>query len=203
MRKNMKSGISMRKYMDFNKRNANLYNQVVLTSGNTGSEVEKLQRMLVSLAEEYTSIPVVNINSNYDELTKKAVTELQKVMGLNTTGNVNKIMWDRMCILSSNKMKNGNRVEDETNFDESENVLMYGSKGRMVVDLQKYLNTVSEKFKSIPKLVVDGIFGPKTKEAVLEFQKLFNLEQDGIVGQITWETLYNISLGKKPPTTYN
>ena len=131
--------------------------------------------MLVSLAEEYTSIPVVNINSNYDELTKKAVTELQKVMGLNTTGNVNKIMWDRMCILSSNKMKNGNRVEDETNFDESENVLMYGSKGRMVVDLQKYLNTVSEKFKSIPKLVVDGIFGPKTKEAVLEFQKLFNL----------------------------
>ena len=35
MRKNMKSGISMRKYMDFNKRNANLYNQVVLTRETT------------------------------------------------------------------------------------------------------------------------------------------------------------------------
>jgi hypothetical protein len=35
-------------------------------------------------------------------------------------------------------------------------------------------------------LVVDGIFGPKTKRAVIEFQRPRNLSTDGIVGVNTW-----------------
>lgn len=197
--RNMRKGISMRKYM--NNRNTPAYNQVILTSGNTGKDVEKLQKMLVMIAEDYNSIPVVNITSNYDDLTKRAVYKLQKIMGIETTGNVNKVMWDRMNILTSKRVPKN--VTNDTYFDESKNVILEGKKGKMVSDLQKYLNTVSEKYPGIPKLFVDGIFGPKTKIATIEFQKLFNLEPDGIVGQITWETLYNISLGKKAPNIFD
>lgn len=199
MGRNMRKGMSMKQYM--NTRGNEGYNYTMMTSGNVGRDVESLQKMLVTLAEDYTSIPVVNITSVYDDLTRKAVLELQKVMGLETTGNVNKVMWDRMSILASKKEIRCSR--EETSFDESDNVIKEGSKGKMVTDLQKYLNMVAEKYPSISKLVVDGIFGPKTKAAVMEFQRLFNLEQDGIVGQITWETLYNISLGKKPPTIFD
>lgn len=197
--RNMRKGISMRKYM--NNRSTPMYNQVLLTSGNTGKDVEKLQKMLVMIAEDYNSIPVVNITSNYDDLTKRAVYKLQKIMGIETTGNVNKVMWDRMNILTSKRVPKN--VTNDTYFDESKNVILEGKKGKMVSDLQKYLNTVSEKYPGIPKLFVDGIFGPKTKIATIEFQKLFNLEPDGIVGQITWETLYNISLGKKAPNIFD
>jgi peptidoglycan hydrolase-like protein with peptidoglycan-binding domain len=36
---------------------------------------------------------------------------------------------------------------------------------------------------------IDGIFGPQTKTAVIEFQQGAGLTQDGIVGPITWGAL--------------
>jgi peptidoglycan hydrolase-like protein with peptidoglycan-binding domain len=38
-------------------------------------------------------------------------------------------------------------------------------------------------------LVVDGIFGPLTEQAVIEFQQGANLQVDGIVGPQTWGAL--------------
>lgn len=202
--RNIKKSMSMRNYMSG--RSNPSASQIVMTSGSTGKEVEKLQKMLVNISEDYTSIPVVDITSNYDDLTRKAVIEVQRVMGLDTTGSVNRLMWDRLSILSSNKTRSDtNEINQaiETSFDDSGNVISEGHSGKMVLDLQKYLNTVAEKYPSIPKLIIDGVFGPKTKMAVLEFQKIFSLKPDGIVGQITWETLYNISIGKKPPTVFD
>ena len=58
------------------------------------------------------------------------------------------------------------------------NVLKLGSKGDEVKILQSKLN-----------LVEDGIFGPITEEAVIDFQRRNNLISDGIVGPKTWEKL--------------
>jgi peptidoglycan hydrolase-like protein with peptidoglycan-binding domain len=39
------------------------------------------------------------------------------------------------------------------------------------------------------KVVVDGKFGPQTQQAVLSFQKANGLQQDGVVGPLTWAKL--------------
>lgn len=62
-------------------------------------------------------------------------------------------------------------------------VLDYGSAGTDVVQLQQHLNAAGAH------LVVDGKFGPKTEEAVLSFQRVRGLAQDGIVGPKTWASL--------------
>ena len=57
-----------------------------------------------------------------------------------------------------------------------------GSTGQDVKDLQVVLNaTVADN-----SLVVDGVFGSLTKEAVMAFQKEDGLTIDGIVGSQTW-----------------
>jgi peptidoglycan hydrolase-like protein with peptidoglycan-binding domain len=38
----------------------------------------------------------------------------------------------------------------------------------------------------VPALGVDGIFGPATRDAVVEVQRLGGVAQDGVVGPVTW-----------------
>lgn len=54
-----------------------------------------------------------------------------------------------------------------------------GDKGSEVIDLQNLMDG----------LKTDGIFGPKTKAAVIMYQSAANLVPDGIVGHKTWASL--------------
>ena len=54
--------------------------------------------------------------------------------------------------------------------------VQYGSRGETVRQLQRALNQVGYS------LEVDGGFGPKTKAAVIDYQKKNNLRVDGVAG---------------------
>ncbi len=65
--------------------------------------------------------------------------------------------------------------------------LKEGDTGRDVENIQIRLNRISANYPGIPKIPSpDGFFGPETTAAVKEFQKVFNLSEDGIVGNATW-----------------
>ena len=53
------------------------------------------------------------------------------------------------------------------------------------------LSVLSEFIPQIPAVSVDGIFGTQTREAVLAAQRLFGLTEDGIVGELTWDEIYD------------
>ena len=73
--------------------------------------------------------------------------------------------------------------------------LRRGDTGRDVETVQLRLNRISRNYPGIPKIPrVDGFFDPSTEEAVKEFQRVFNLTPDGIVGNATWyriQFIYN------------
>lgn len=65
--------------------------------------------------------------------------------------------------------------------------LRQGDSGRDVENIQLRLNRISSNYPAIPKIQSpDGFFAPDTTEAVREFQRIFNLTPDGIVGNSTW-----------------
>ena len=71
--------------------------------------------------------------------------------------------------------------------------LQSGSTGDDVRTLQIRLNRISDNFPAIPKINPPfGIFSFDTEEAVKEFQRVFNLTPDGIVGRTTWYTVQQI-----------
>ncbi len=70
--------------------------------------------------------------------------------------------------------------KEVNSFGFAEGVLKVGSRGEAVKTLQKGLKDMSYDVS------VDGVYGPKTKEAVISFQKRFpELTNDGVFGPKT------------------
>ena len=73
--------------------------------------------------------------------------------------------------------------------------LRLGSAGDSVRALQIRLNRISDNYPAIPKIALpDGVFSYDTEEAVKEFQRIFDLTPDGVVGKATWyktQLIYN------------
>ena len=73
--------------------------------------------------------------------------------------------------------------------------LTIGSSGEKVRQMQEQLNAISNNYPLIPKISVDGVFGPATQNAVRVFQEVFGLTADGIVGRRTWNKIQDIYVG--------
>ena len=59
--------------------------------------------------------------------------------------------------------------------------------------IQRYLNRISLNFPNIPRIMtIDGVLGIDTKNAVKEFQKRFNLKENGIIDNATWYRIVRV-----------
>ena len=74
--------------------------------------------------------------------------------------------------------------------------LRLGSVGEEVAVVQTSLNRISQNYPAIPKIQpVTGIFGEDTEYSVRQFQRIFNLASDGVVGKATWYKLVYLYVG--------
>lgn len=77
-------------------------------------------------------------------------------------------------------------------------VLKKGSTGDGVKVIQHQLNRIGKNYPAITKIpIVNGVFDDTTEKSVKDFQKIFNLTPDGIVGKATWYKLSAIYVGVK------
>ena len=58
--------------------------------------------------------------------------------------------------------------------------------------LQEYLNYIAATYTEIPTLDVTGLYGTRTRDAVLAFQRLFGLDPTGITGAVTWNRITEV-----------
>ena len=70
-----------------------------------------------------------------------------------------------------------------------------GAQGAKVRQIQEQLNRIGQNYPAIPRLVADGIYGERTKEAVEVFQRVFLLPVTGVVDYPTWYEISDIYVG--------
>ena len=141
----------------------------MLYRGCTGDAVKTLQEKLN--AKGFDS---GNVDGIFGAKTYAAVTAFQKANNLGVDGIVGKLTWAKLYDATP---VNVTPVTTQP-------MLRTGSRGDAVRKLQEMLNA-----KGYTCGNVDGIFGSKTKAAVLAFQKANGLGADGIVGPLTWGKL--------------
>jgi len=187
---------------------------VVLSQGARGEHVLQLQFLLNFISEFHPSVPTVIKDSVFGSETRSAVIEFQRYFNLTPDGVVGPVTWNKLYSVYRGIQANApippNPPPPPGTLPPFPGTLLrIGSTGENVRLIQSRLNTIGEVYPNIPRLAVDGIFGPITQSAVIAFQREFVLSPDGIVGPITWgkimDVYYQITGGvhtpPAPPTT--
>ena len=73
--------------------------------------------------------------------------------------------------------------------------LSVGSSGPKVRQLQEQLNAIANNYPAVPKVNVDGVYGPLTQASVRQFQSIFGLPATGVVDYRTWYKISQIYVG--------
>lgn len=171
-----------------------------LALGSTGDDVRTLQIRLNRISDNFSAIPKINPPFGVFSFdTEEAVKDFQRAFDLTPDGIVGRSTWYTVQrIYNSVKKLNdldseGISLEEVTKqFPE---VLREGDRNLGVTSLQYYLDYLSAFYGAIPPVTIDGVFGPSTTSAVRAAQTVFGLEPDGIVGEATWNAIYDAYLG--------
>ena len=150
-----------------------MQNKNALEIGDTGNDVFSLQIRLSNLGFLINKIEVTNKEFGAD--TQEKLKDFQKFRGLKTSGVLDEIT---KAVLLEAAFKLGNRQL----YLQSPML-----KGDDVFELQTQLGKLGFDVGR-----VDGIFGPPTVNALIDFQKNFGLIEDGIAGHETVRNLQNI-----------
>ena len=135
-----------------------------LSTGSTGPDVRRLQRILVEIKQ----LDFSRIDRDFTSATEAAVREFQQGNGLAVDGIVGPQTWSALPA------------------DPNTPRLAQGSTGAAVSALQKGLKTYAAQNPAADPGTIDGVFGPRTATAVRAYQTDHGVTVDAIVGDRTW-----------------
>lgn len=161
----------------------------LLSEGDSGEDIKTVQYYLRFISEFNPAVPTVAVDGYFGESTTAAVRAFQQAYDLPVTGVVDGRTWNKMFdvyygIISSMEYE---LPDGAVPFPGA--FLKYGSEGKNVEILQRYINAAHEIYPQIPQVTVDGVFGADTRNAVYAAQAVFGLMITGVVGPVLWTEL--------------
>ena len=158
-----------------------------LREGSTGIGVSSLQYYLAYISQFFNTIPTTSIDGIFGPSTTAAVIAAQNTFGLEPDGVVGIVTWNAIYdaylgIVNTIPLQyvEGNAIPFPGVF------LRIGIESEDVRVLQEYIQFIAQYYPEIPTLSPTGYFGPQTESSVRALQRLFGLDDNGIVGPITW-----------------
>ena len=152
-------------------------------------EVRLVQFWLRLAAGNYSALRTVTVDGSYGAATVSAVEAFQSLFGLTADGVVGRSTWNKLkevALAVANKIVAANTAPGQFTTTVRE-----GSTGTTVRAVQFYLRRLSAYYSDIPTVTVDGRFGAATTRAVKAWQARAGLTVDGVVGRLTFQSLYD------------
>lgn len=166
-----------------------------LRRGSSGPEVVVVQAELNRISQNYPAIPKVDADGIFGSRTEASVTAFQRIFGLTADGIVGRATWYQLVRVYVGVTNLAELYSEGQRFYGVSwaypDAVREGDRGEEVVLLQYMLSILSSFIDGVPPLEMDGIFGPSTKQAVIGFQRFAGLTPTGIVGEETWDQIYD------------
>ena len=168
--------------------NNNSYPGTPLRLGSEGVAVRQVQFWLRVAADNYIALEGVSVDGVFGSATRQAVLSFQDYFSLTADGVVGLQTWNKLYtvfLAVANNLLGPN--EKPGDFP---GTLREGSTGTAVRELQYYLYLLGTYYSGLSPVAVDGIFGSRTTAAVKAWQRINDLTVDGVVGRITWNSIW-------------
>ena len=167
-----------------------------LQQGSTGPNVVVIQTALNRISQNYPAIPKIPaVDGIFGPRTEAAVRAMQSIFGLKVDGIVGRATWYEIvrlytAVTQLAELRSQGQQFYSINWSPP-NALQTGDSGEKVQHLQYMLSVLSSYISEIPPLTIDGIFGQRTRAAVLAAQRRFQLPETGVVDAQTWDEIYD------------
>ena len=167
-----------------------------LHRGSTGPNVVVVQVSLNRISQNYPAIPkLASVDGIFGSRTEASVRAFQRIFGLDVDGVVGKATWYALVRLYTavtrlSELRSPGQQFYSINWQYPDPISQ-GDRGDKVRHLQYMLAVLAEYIDEIPSVAVDGIFGPRTAEAVRAAQRFFGLPITGAVDAQTWDEIYD------------
>ena len=168
-----------------------------LRKGDSNENVVVLQVMLNRIAQDYPAIPKITPPDGiFGNRTEAAVKQFQRIFNLTPDGIVGPGTWYKLVLLYVGVTDISELVSEGQRFYRVEppsegHPIAEGDTGIEVSGLQYFISIISQVNNTFPRLQIDGVFGPATKQAVITAQQQFGLEPTGRVDLATWLRIYD------------
>lgn len=176
------------------------YPGTALRLGSSGPDVVRMQVALNRISQSYPAIPKINPTDGlFGPKTEEAVRRFQSIFNLTSDGIIGKATWYEIVrlyvgLLRLGELNSLGQTYRRVNWSPPQ-ALTEGDTGAKVSQLQYMLAVVAEFNNAVPPIPVTGNFGSQTRNAVIAFQRLAGLPESGIVGETTWNALYDTYAG--------
>ena len=171
-----------------------------LRIGSAGNAVRSLQIRLNRISTDYPAIPkIYPTDGVFAKSTEDAVKTFQRIFGLSVDGIVGKATWYRIQYIYNAVKRlselNSEGLKYEEVARQYPGEIVEGARGEYVSLIQYFLSFIALYENSVPRIAIDGIFGPATRGAVEAAQELFGLPVTGVVNLETYTALYDAYRG--------
>ena len=167
-----------------------------LRRGSSGPAVVVVQVELNRIAQNYPAIPkLATVDGIFGSRTEASVRRFQEIFDLTPDGIVGKATWYALVRLYTavtrlSELRSQGQQFYSINW-EYPDPIQEGNTGDKVRHLQYMLSVLSAYITNVPPVTVDGIFGPATRDAVVNFQRWAGLPETGQVDDRTWDEIYD------------
>lgn len=162
----------------------------ILKEGDTGPAVTQIQYFLTFAAQYIPAINPIHITGDFDAETTAAVMAFRHYLELTDDGIVDKETYNKLfdVYISLTRAPNGTLFCSRAR-PLPRTPLFLGIENENVAYMKECLNCIAGTYTTIPFLTADGVFDKKTRDAVMTYQKLFDLPQNDIVDLVTWNSI--------------